>query len=540
MRVFSFLFLLGVIVLSSCKQKHRDLPHLPKDAAIVVHMNNKSILEKVPLSEWQKTEIFKSAMKDSGTAEFLKDALQNPDNTGIDIDADMFWYFMQDAEGQLLAFHGHLKDAGKFKTFAGNFKEATISESGKTQMFQSKGTAGIWDNDRFLMLVGIPKEKKKTFEEMLSDTLSVSPAITRNLTADATRLFNLKKEESLADQKKFINLLNEKGDMHFWMNSYAFYNNNPDLASMAMFNLDKLYKDNFITATTSFDAGQINTEVNTYTSKEMTKVIRKYAGDGINKELMNKFDGKDLAGIYFWNFDPEGLKAMLDLAGLTGIVNMGMGLTGFSLDDIAKAFKGDFVFGVQKLNPEKMDDASVIFGATVQDKDALNKIMNSFKKLSPEASEKVLMETNDKFFVAGNQPSDVKKFINAKPGDNAYWDKLSGSAAGGFIDIEYLLHNIPVSETDSAKIALYNLNKNMWKNIYATGGKFRNGSFKQHIEVNLMNKDQNSLSQLNNFFNQLIVLEKERKVISSSIPDSAIEEWGENSDVNPTVMPTEL
>src|SRR5690606_17573648 len=108
------------------------------------------------------------------------------------------------------------------------------------------------------------------------------------------------------DQKKFINLLNEKGDMHFWMNSYAFYNNNPDLASMAMFNLDKLYKDNFITATTSFDAGQINTEVNTYTSKEMTKVIRKYAGDGINKELMNKFDGKDLAGIYFWNFDPEG------------------------------------------------------------------------------------------------------------------------------------------------------------------------------------------------------------------------------------------
>ena len=77
-----------------------------------------------------------------------------------------------------------------------------------------------------------------------------------------------------------------------------------------------------------------------------------------------------------------------------------------------------------------------------------------------------------------------------------------------------ILKNIPVNASDTGKKLLYDLNLAMWQDAYATGGKFRNGAMEQHIEVNLVDKNTNSLKQMNDFFSKLAEIEKRNKTLS--------------------------
>ncbi len=52
---------------------------------------------------------------------------------------------------------------------------------------------------------------------------------------------------------------------------------------------------------------------------------------------------------------------------------------------------------------------------------------------------------------------------------------------------------------------------NIWNNIISTGGEFNNGGFIFKTEINLVNKDSNSLQQLSNYFNQMFLIHEKDK-----------------------------
>jgi hypothetical protein len=51
----------------------------------------------------------------------------------------------------------------------------------------------------------------------------------------------------------------------------------------------------------------------------------------------------------------------------------------------------------------------------------------------------------------------------------------------------------------------------MWDNILISGGQFKNGSLQQHVEINLMDKNSNSLKQLNSYLGTMGKLAKENE-----------------------------
>ena len=51
----------------------------------------------------------------------------------------------------------------------------------------------------------------------------------------------------------------------------------------------------------------------------------------------------------------------------------------------------------------------------------------------------------------------------------------------------------------------------MWDNVVATGGGFKDGGVTQHIELNLMDKNTNSLKQLNRYMGILFNLQEQKK-----------------------------
>jgi len=47
--------------------------------------------------------------------------------------------------------------------------------------------------------------------------------------------------------------------------------------------------------------------------------------------------------------------------------------------------------------------------------------------------------------------------------------------------------------------------------VVISGGQFKDGGLVQHVEVNLMDKNSNSLKQLNNYLSDMAVLAKKKK-----------------------------
>ena len=78
----------AILFLSSCGSKtNKEGRYIPANAAFVLHMNGKSLNAKQPWEEIRQSELFKQAYADSAVPVILKSAMDNPENTGIDVKA---------------------------------------------------------------------------------------------------------------------------------------------------------------------------------------------------------------------------------------------------------------------------------------------------------------------------------------------------------------------------------------------------------------------------------------------------------------------
>ena len=65
----------------------------------------------------RQNELFKQIYIDSTFPVILKSVMDNPENTGIDVENDMLVFVMKDSSGGYVAVEGTIKDAAKFKQF---------------------------------------------------------------------------------------------------------------------------------------------------------------------------------------------------------------------------------------------------------------------------------------------------------------------------------------------------------------------------------------------------------------------------------------
>jgi hypothetical protein len=63
---------------------------------------------------------------------------------------------------------------------------------------------------------------------------------------------------------------------------------------------------------------------------------------------------------------------------------------------------------------------------------------------------------------------------------------------------------------------------NTWNNLIASGGEFKDNGFTFHAEINLINKDTNSLNQINNYLDEMYRINEARKDRSTAKLDSLL------------------
>jgi Domain of unknown function (DUF4836) len=540
----------GGFLMSSCsKNTNTQGRYVPETASAVVHINAASISAKLPWEEIKQNEIFQEAYADSTLSSFAKSALDNPENTGVDAKKDLIFFTAQDSSGSYMAFEGSLKDAAKFKTYnTSALKNGVPSQKNGVEFISTDQTTVSWDDSKFIVITNLPDNANKedmqswmdemegkmqhdsTNNQTPSDDLQTKK-ILRNGVATAAQLYTLPEGSSLARQERFSELIQRTGDIHFWLNAASIKQVMPPVAQLGMINLDKIYEGAIATGTVNFENGRIDVDMKCYAGKEMTAVLKKYAGSSISDDMVKRIPAKDIAFFLAINFKPEGIKELLKVIGLEGLANMGASFLGFGLNDFVKANNGDIVLAVSDIVKDSsgITNASVIFSAAVADKPSFDKLIAAGKKGMKQGmvamNSEIYFNSNEKYFAIGNNRTNIDQFLS-KEGSSKFdfYDKIKASPIAGYVNFQYLMTAFrETADKDSLALAAFDASAKMWDNAVMSGGNFKEGGITQHFEINLVDKSTGSLKQLNMYMAKMAHIAKAKKKENSFVLDEEIQ-----------------
>lgn len=538
-RLYLLMGLAVTVFFAACSKSNKQGRLIPSTAAAVVVADGKSLLSKLSWEEVKQNQFFQAVYQDSGMKETIKKLLDNPEKAGIDINNDLLLFLQKDSLGGFIGIEGTVKDAAALKTFNSEITNGgSETETDGIHFISKSPLCAAWSNEKFLYLVDAPglNAMDELSRRMMADSIDVSRNIkARDILASAKQVFALKENNSLAKNEKFTKLMSQSGDFKFWLNSEEFNKSFTSLPMMAMVNLEKLYKGNITTFAASFDNGKITLNGHSYAGEDLTKLYKKYSGGKVSEDMLKRIPGKDMIGMFGFNFKPEGLKEFLQMLGLDGFLNLGLARAGFTLDDFVKANKGDIVFGVTDIQfktdstknylfkDDSLDAPSVTkptfnfsFAASIADKDAFNKLINAGKKIGgflPNQSElPIAYNSNGSYFVLSNSKENADKFLTGNGENAGLVEKISGEPFGGYLNMQNIFKIIPAKEIkDSVGKVMFDESVKMWDFVIWKGGNFENGGITQKAEITLVDKNTNSLKQLNQYVNKLGQLINEKK-----------------------------
>ncbi len=515
----------AILVLSaSCKKTNTQGRYIPATAAVAVHINGESLSKKLPWATVKTNPIFKQMYADSSLPETLKKLMDDPETSGIDVKKDLIFFVEKDSLGGYLAFEGSVKDEAAFKNFNNSFPDkGSASEADGVSFISRMPICVGWTKEKFVYVIDAPKlgQMDEFSRRMKKDSIDITDhGKSRDINATCKAVFALKEGNSLGNEEKFTTLMGEPGDLHFWMNAEEL-SKSENSSPLAMISLDKFIKGSVTTAALTFNEGKINISTLSYSGEDLTKLYKKYAGGKIDDEMLKRIPGNDVIAAMALNLKPEGIKELLEVLGVNGIVNAGLTKMGSNMNDLLKGTKGDIAIGLTDLKmvpdtaggdeiPLNGNFAQVkpsfnfVFATSINEKESFNKIVNAGKSLGntffSSGSAGFNYSLNDKYFALANTKEQADKYLAGTSGNYDWIPKINGEPFGAYVNFQTAIKAFEQQAAkDSAGKIVYDASLQFWDNLLWKGGTFKNGGLAQNIEINLKDKNTNSLQQINSY-----------------------------------------
>lgn len=517
----------------SCKSNKSGIA-IPKDASVAVHINVNSLTSKVSWQEIQQTEWFKDVYSNE-TDSFARKTLENPASTGVDLQGDLAFFIRQQGQGGYLVVEGGLKDAAAFEKFATEVnKGGKVVKNGDVNVLNT-GTKSLvsWTANRFVYIADVPMPTAAAkMSRGSSDSYEPFSFKADSLQKFAVELFDLPAKNNLADDDRFASLLKETGDIHYWVNAEQYGNSLGGLLSMVK--LSVLFEGNAYGTTVNFENGKITLKSKAWYNKELTALMKKYGGGKISEATINRIPSKNVAAVFAFKYQPEGFRELIKLLGVDGFVNSGLSSVGYSTDEFVKATKGDILVSVTdfevKSRPMVMDggsmevpkdmptvpdpSAKVLFATSVNDKPSFDKLFGIIQSKSQEFgafTKDIHFQLNNEWFAAGNSPELVNGFLSGGNSNLEFAKRISGKSFGAYINVQQILKSTSPLATDSSAKAALDASINLWQDIYGFSTGESNGAYTGEAEINLVDKNTNSLKQLNKYIDALSKLKGNKR-----------------------------
>lgn len=519
---YSFLFTATFFIAISCKKAVPDqIKYIPKDAGFVFDLNWKSLSEKASKANINWDSIFRSAAKTDEDSSVAKTKKRFDDfmHSGIDTERNIFVFVktggsIMSGQSTTTGVVAGLKNAASFEAYIK--KQNDVSEIKKESNFSyaafSNDNLFVGWNDDVAILSGAESQHRKYVDS--SGSASTRTSAQQTLAS----LFNQKEEESIASTPEFRDLMKEKADMLFWSNSGSMFNSVPLLG---MTKIADLFKNSYGAGTVNFENGKVTANFKSYCVKDLADILNKYKSSSADMNMVNPYPFP-VSGYVVFNFNPQIIAEIIRFGGLESTVNQYLQKQELTLDDVLKAFKGDFSivfsdFGIKEKeynsngnkSSVKQPSAKLLFNATIGDKAAYDKIVS---KLADQG----LMEMKNGQYVPKAMGDEFAYNMNGKnliitTGNNLMQQYLSGKGNPGipidiaekskgktfslYVDISKILQSFPTDTSKSIQAA-----KATFKNIIATRDNFNGKYVANNFELNTVNNSENSLATIIKFF----------------------------------------
>ena len=545
----TFLYLLPLfcfsLFFSSCNKKDKTGLLVPKDAAFVMHVNSSSLSSKLSWKEIKATNWFQKIISEHHDS--LSEKLMNdPAQSGIDMNSDFVYFIQMRKSGAHLVIDGKLKDMAAFENYCKRMMpDAAITKDGNFSAAAiGKEMAIIWNKDWFAYAIDLPGMNRSSgFERR--DFMESGPDKDKDFmppgsdfNADSLKkigkeVLSLSDTKTLGTDERFADLVKEPGDIHFWMNPEKLYSAGAIGMYMSMMKVSSLLKGNIATATINFDNGKIVAKGKQYYGDEMNRLVKKYRPQPVTASLINRLPSDDIMAVIACNFSPEGLQEILKMTGMDGLLNLYLSKENFSLDDFVKANKGELLFALTNVEtkisedtmftgkdkkqpmiiPLRKPEIKFLLANAINNKGAFDRLMEVLKGESGGFNkgpiENFTYQVKDNWFAAGD-PDNVTAFLSGNNTHISFADRIAGHPLGCYINIQKILNSAFENRKSSTNTALFDASMNMWQDAVITGGDYKDGSVAYTAEVNFVNKNTNSLKQLNQYIDQIASIYESR------------------------------
>ncbi|MBK6937968.1 MAG: DUF4836 family protein [Chitinophagaceae bacterium] len=196
-----------VIVFSSCSGKKSNVP-IPADAAFAMHIDGKSLNEKLSWDEVKKSEWFKQVYNKT-EEDLAKSILNDPEETGVDMKSDVYIFTTPRGRGGYAAIIVSLKDEKKFGDFLMKVERGNKIEriDGMSVVSQDENIM-TWKDGRIVYVADNPDINSGS--NIFGGNSRIHNFEKDSLLAFAKELYGMKGKRSLGNNSKFSSLLNEK------------------------------------------------------------------------------------------------------------------------------------------------------------------------------------------------------------------------------------------------------------------------------------------------------------------------------------------
>ncbi len=563
------------VVLSSCSKTPDESRYIPKTAGVVVDLNAKQLTTKLVTNGITMDKLFDAAQTKDTANEMMK-AWKDAENSGIDLQSHFFASFVfqgQPAENKsYISLTASLKDADKFE---GYLKKNVANFSLKTQndfkyIWEEKQHAVIgWNKSAVIYISAVNPNNLEKYapggssapdypsdEEPVVDSAVAVPAalvateddaVIKNWVAEVDHLFHLKKDESAGTIEPFAKLLKEDADAGIFVNPEAIYNSGQ--FTMIPANVKKLMEGSFYTGTVNFENGKIVFNGHSYMGKELAAIYKKYGKKEIDMDMLKKYPSQNVTGFISYAFDFRMIGDIVKATGMDGMVNLMMGKSGLSMDDVLNAFEGQLTYVASDFAITKKEspyfpgeftekpDAKWIFSLKVGNKDAFNKVMTSpmlkevftregdhYTVVNPMAAATMpAMSITEKYVTLGSDSVLLQEYLGGKGHiklPDGIESKVKGSMIGGYVDLEKVTSVLPEDKVDEDEKVVVKKAKDLLKDVTfvskADGGDVQHGE----AVLTFKNKDQNSLVQLINLGTETVKVMQAKKAKEKAYEDS--------------------
>lgn len=394
------LALAGIFLLTACgKKAPACTKYIPKESNYVMAIDVQRIMGKLQKDSLSVENVME-AFKDS-SSDYTKAVLTWKDfkDAGIDFSNKIFVSaavssFIGNGESDFELIGG-VKDASKLEAFIKKQSSTSGIKKGDGFSYASQNNMVVGWNDDAVIIVGAHKNNFNGYEMDSANSAIQGSQANDAMVMAAEKLkkyFKLEKSESIASVDAFKDLMGKTADVAIFSstNTATF----PAMVSVLVPKLKDLTDGLYSTTIVNFEDGKAEVTLTGFIGEKLAALIKKYPSKNVDLSMVDNYPSNNIDGLMAISFNTQLIPALIREAGADAGANLGLSQMGMNIDDLAKVFKGDFVFGMSDFGMAKkqfgttstdnfhvsVPSVKLLFAAKIGDKAAFDKLISIGEK----------------------------------------------------------------------------------------------------------------------------------------------------------------